>query len=247
MSWLRYMTLVSACRFHEDIRLVVRRDPVRGSYDWAEKQDFQRPEPSTDWFPRIKTLPVEIVYLENLAPEVAAFRAPDVQTCDMLGWWILSNLGGVVADMDIVWLKPLPQFRGPVNFVRYSGLPRAGYATISLLAGSPDPVWEKALANAMLACNPQVYASCGEQCLDQTVPGTLPETILNPWAGHLWAKYRRWLFEADDYPRIPEQTVGIEWYGGTNSDWSQKTTPETLPRHGAVRRALLATLQEVAI
>lgn len=247
MSFLRYMTLVSASRIHNDVRLVLRRNPIRDPVDWREMQDFQFVPPPRDYMEEALSVVDHVAYLEEFAPEVAAYGLPDVQTSDLFAWWVLSKCGGTVADMDIVFLKPLPEIQNDVEVVRFSGYPKAGYSPVTIMQGRPCSTWGGAFRRACTCRKEEVYESCGSGCLHAFVKPRLPETIVFPWAGRVpWSQWHSFLFNDEAWPSIPEECCGIHWYAGHNQKWNQRIQSEADLERGAVAWAVNKVLSQCA-
>lgn len=238
MTFLRWMTLFSACQVHDNVVLILREKPVCPEVRWKERQDFQQKPIGHNWLPDLASLPVKIEFLENIAPEIAALQAPDVQTSDLLAWWLLSNYGGTVADMDIVFLKPLPEIKQDVQVVVFSGHPKRGYVPVTFMQGRPCSVWWATYANALRSFDPNKYESCGTGALVPKPESGLSEHVVFPWAGkHPWVLWHDWLFKTQ-WPEIPVDCCGIHWYAGHNQKWNQKINcPEHL-KHGAIAWAV---------
>lgn len=234
LSYLRYLTLLSASKIHRSIVLVTRETPVSPVVDWKEQQDFQIEPKGRNWMPEVDRLPVERITLEQLAPEIAVLRAPDVQTSDLLGWWILGQYGGTVADMDIVFYRELPEIIQDVQVTVFEGHPQPGYMPVSFMQGRPCAEWRYAYKVAKSEYDPNVYESCGAGCFRASMSPWLSERVIYPWAGQPWHRWHSWLFREDQWPEIPESSVGLHWYAGHNQKHNQAIhRPEDL-KHGAV-------------
>lgn len=221
MSYLRYLTLASAARVHDNIVLITRREPVNPYVGWQEKQDFQLPPIKRDYSVEAAKLPIRIIELESFCPTIAALKAPDVQTSDLLAWYILGTVGGTVADMDILFMKPLPAIIFDTQVVQFTGHPKEGYMPVSFMQGWPCLTWWTSFDLANKAYNPARYESCGSENY-AGLNYNISEHIVFPWAGHPWSKYRGWLFEAETWPEIPKNCIGLHWYAGHNQDFNQK-------------------------
>jgi hypothetical protein len=229
MSFLRWLTLVSAAQVHGNVVLVTRRDPVAPDVTWDERQDFQNPHmhtiPIDAAVAALNAPNVSIEYLEDLAPQVAELRADDVHTKDLLAWWLLGTQpdGCTVADMDIVFLWALPAITEDVMVCRFTGTPKPGYAPVTFMQGRPCKVWSDAYIEAMRCYDPAVYESCGAAYIPTDQPAHLSEQIVFPWAGLPFHQYEEWLFTATDWPEIPRLgCVGIHWYAGLNQGWNER-------------------------
>lgn len=236
MTFLRWMTLLSASQIHDDVRIVLRKNPVDTDVTWSwEKQDWQFESPAyvqlDEGCSELDAIGVKHIWLEDIAQGIAEMNLPDVQTSDLFGWWILANRGGTVADMDIVFLKPLPKIESDVQVVRFTGYPKPGYVPVTFMQGRPCELWREVYATALVSACPAKYESAGSPNLPVDVVGTLPERIVFPWAGLAFSgMWRHWMFGSKVWPAFPEETIGLHWYAGGNQQWNQKITgPDMLP------------------
>jgi len=216
MTFLRYMTLRSACAVHSDVRLVTREEEVRPNLPWAEVQDFMVGRDNVrNWYREAMALPITRVPLGYIAPEIAALHADDVHTSDLLSWWLLATQGGTVCDMDIVFLKPLPLIVRDVEIVAHPNRPGlVPYVPIAYVQGRPAPKWRETYLKAMAAFDPKVYQSCGGENLRPWPDGRLDWFIIYPWFGSTFKHILNYCLLAPHWPPIPETCVGIHWYGG---------------------------------
>lgn len=250
LTFLRWMTLESACRVHENV-VLVRRQPVpQVSPPWKETQDFQYGARGRNW---MNELPagVTTLWLEEIAPEIANLKAPDVQTSDMLAWWALARHGGTVADMDIVFTESIPLVTHPIHMVVCTGHPLVGYTPIGLLQGQPCSFWELMFQKSLARYDPNVYQSCGAMLFPPwgQIPepkALLPECIVYPWALIAsWDLWHDWMFTSPSWPKPPVGCCGIHWYGGKNQAHNQAMTEETVMHmRGAVPDAIRKLLRE---
>ena len=235
MTFLRWLTLKSACRIHDDVRLVVRSVPLLPNVAWPEKQDFQFSGPKTDWMPKIDKLGVEIYNLEDIAPDVAGLGAPDIQTSDLLAWYLLSKYGGTVADMDIVFIKSLPVVEADIQLTIFSGHPRPGYIPVTFMQGRPCAVWSECYERAKASYRFDDYESCGTRNAPDDVAPLLSDHIVYPWAKEYpWSIWSAWLFWSENWPPIPDDCIGLHWYAGHNQTWNQRVRGMIDLRAGAV-------------
>lgn len=223
LTFLRWVTLFSATQIHKNVVLVRRTEPIRPTVAWRERQDFQHEPSGHNWMENVAALPLEVVALESVAPKIAELRAPDIQTSDLLAWWLLAEHGGTVADMDIIFLKPLPGIDHEVEVVVFEGYPKPGYVPVTLMQGKPSSTWRRAFLNAVQRYRPHLYESCGSDSLSPKPDGRLGEHIIFPWAGKYgWSLWHRWFFESNYWPDIPDDCCGIHWYAGHNQKFNQE-------------------------
>lgn len=234
MSFLRYMTLFSASKIHEHVTLIMR-DQVPEQPAWRERQDFHYRPARKNWMKQATVLPIKVMALEDIAPEIAELRVSDIHTSDILAWWLLSHYGGTVADMDIVFMRPLPKIKRDVQIVVFDGPPKEGYTPVSFMQGKPCKRWRDTYENALLRYDASVYESCGTKALTFTPKPTLSRYVVFPWAGrYKWGLWHHWMFGAKTWPRIPEECCGIHWYAGRNQKWNQLIKDASDLRDGAI-------------
>ena len=244
MSFLRWATLASACKIHDDVTLVLRGECLKPKVNWKEWQDFQVVFSGHNWLYEVNRLPLKLVILEEIAPEIAKLRAPDVQTADLLSWWLLAKHGGTVADMDIVFLKPLPRITQNVELVVFSGHPKSNYVPVTIMQGKPCSSWLYTYHNAVNNYNLDDYESCGNKALMFKIQANLDEHTIFPWAGkYPWSEWHNWMFGAKEWPVIPEACRGIHWYAGHNQKWNQSIKSKEDLGNGAVAWAIKEILQ----
>jgi len=234
LTFLRWMTLESAARFHDDVRLIRRAGRssahLSAGEAWIETQDFQRAGVGENWIDRIPP-GVTVLNLDDIAPEIAAIDAPDVQTSDLLGWWLLSEHGGSVSDMDVIFLAGIPVITHDVQLVVCTGTPKPGYMPIGFIQGQPCDFWRWMYRRARERYDPRIYQSCGPPLLPpwEEIPGSkrlLPEAIVYPFAlqGD-WMQWHKWMFDSATWPAFPPESCGIHWYGGANQQYNRSLTP----------------------
>jgi len=243
MSFLRYMTLRSACDVHADVRIIVRDEELRPAVKWVESQDFMNNDDGADWMAEAMKLPIRVHDLREIAPVLSDLRAPDVQTSDLLAWWILATIGGTVCDMDIVFLKPLPEIIENVEVARWErDVHRYDYLPIGYIQGRPHDKWRDAYAKALAAYDPNVYQSCGGENLKPWPEARLSPFVVYPWAGAVYRQILDYCFKTTHWPPLPVACVGVHWYGGAwQSENARINGPDDLEA-GAVSWAIKTVL-----
>lgn len=244
MTFLRWLTLYSAKRIHGDVRLVVRRNIQRPDVEWIERQDFQFRHPKFDWMRKVAALGIQIVDICDIAPEVDALNAPDIQTADLVRLFIMAKHGGTTADMDIVFLKPVPLIEQDVQLVVFDGHPKPHYIPIGFMQGRPCDAWMKIFESSLASYDPAVYESCGERNFPRDVVPALSDRVIFPWAGEYeWSRWKHWLFQAQAWPPIPDDCIGLHWCASHAQKWNQGCR-----RPGDVNRGAMAwAVKEVGL
>jgi hypothetical protein len=195
---------------------------------------------------------LKVMTLDEVCPELVKLRAPDVHTSDLLAWWLLAEHGGSVADMDVLFIRPLPEITHPIQMVVCTGWPLKGYMPIGFLQGQPCAFWRMMYQRGRERYDPQVYQSCGVPCFPpwDEIPEPkrlLSEYVVYPFALKAeWMAWHPWMFESSEWPEIPEDTVGLHWYAGRNqkANWLlDREAIDTAP--GAIPWAARKVLAEI--
>ncbi len=223
MSFLRAMTLESFCLRNPDWKCVLHMGVNAGQPRWetSERQDVTEYQGS-DHFPDVVSrYRIEI-------RECDAAGKSDVHAKDILAWKILANEGGVFADMDILWTRPLHALGmdGDACLVEFSGNPKPGYIPVTLMAAREggSPIFQEALEAAIGSYDPAVYECCGAGCIGYSISGLrtldfdvrrLPDATVFPYF-HL--EYGRAVRATHGIGGRTEawdpQAVGVHWYAG---------------------------------
>lgn len=234
MSYMRYMTLYSFRIFNPDwkIYLIQNSTPTNRVMHTVEKQDkteYSGPDYSN--------------YLENLNIDIMDFKPSmidlddsivnnmsDVHIKDILNWKLLSEFGGVVADMDILFTKPI---FGQINedidigLVCFDGYPEEGYIPVTLMySAGANIFFEKTYRNSLTGYNPHSYESCGNLCMEERTlddvrlnfPGLVVQKLNNeiifPFIDYPYHEAIAKLHTAVHTEEMAGRAIGIHWYGG---------------------------------
>jgi len=234
MSWFRYMTLYSARKYNPDwkIELYVT-DVSRDEKYWKEcnEQDFFMYK-GENYFNRIQDLNIEI----KQCPRAANIEgAGPSHMSNFFKWRELSEEGGVYADMDILFLKPLDDWYESIK--RYdSGLSwydalNHGYFSIGFMFSSGQSIlFNDIYDNAKETFREGKYQSAGVDALYRIVNVKLNGLRLKP-SERIRVSYSKvhyipmdtvypFLFNQSDerfslcIKELPEKCLGIHWYAG---------------------------------
>ena len=241
LSWMRYMTIHSFRHHNPDWRIVLHRIEVAGRKTW-ESGETQDAQSGPDYTERLKDLDIEVRPWEAPRRGLAPAHASDF--CE---WEQLGTRGGWFADMDILFVRPMPSVRhANVVFCLQDG-----YMAIGLLGASPgcrlfQEIARRALAGYCAADYQSTGAEAvyklaklgihwgrvnapGDKCLarfradypDLAIVGLPPETVY-PYS---CKQINRIFGETNS---LPAQCVGIHWFGGNSlsQQWNDRLTHE---------------------
>ena len=242
MSWLRYMTLVSFKRLNPDWKVELYLAPcLTTKKTWKDhnEQDFSS-FTGVNYMSAVHKLDIEIkewplpVNLPNIAPS---------HLSNFFKWSKLATEGGIYADLDILWTKPIDSFYEAVKNVDV-GICSTKFFSIGLLSSSPNNVvYNKIYETAKITYTPVHYQCAGVYALYMWLYGAdifEGDNIWNALAAHdIWSDLTKSaqdltyynipmnLIYAYDSTRVwdifkemiqkfqlPEGAIGIHWYAG---------------------------------
>ena len=221
MSWLRYMTLLTFRRQNPEWEMGLHSSPVteRGRWDQEASDEDYRGE---DWRGRL----AEIGVLESSWD--APIGATPQHCGDLCRWAVLSG-GGMFADMDIVWLKPMPEIAGDALSCA-NGILKLGMAS-----GARGGLFGEVLKLALEHFDSAVYQSAGVEVLYELAFGSKLRCVSDA-AGHDTLGMLKaslipmgWVHPLEPHA-IPNTAcpdcVGLHWYGGLefSADASRRMT-----------------------
>lgn len=236
MSFMRYMTLFSFCELNPDwqVFLIENKMPSeRALDDSVEERQDKTEYKGLDYSDQLRELPINYFEFDpvmlDMDPDIVS-KMSDVHIKDMLNWKILAEGRGVVADMDILFTKPLTPSINPsahIGLICFSGYPKRDYIPVSFMyASKPTEFFRKVYQTSINNYDPAVYESCGTPCIQEPnihmVQDNYPDMIVQhfkdsivfPYTNYPWATGIEMLYNGDFSAELAKDFVGIHWYGG---------------------------------
>lgn len=235
MSYMRYITLYSFCMFNPDwcVYLIKNNQPdKRYLINTIEKQDKTEYN-GKDYSYLISDLNINIIEFENNMIDLEnniVKHMSDVHIKDILNWKILSDWGGVVADMDILFRCPIGnsiENKSDIGLVCFDGYPKKNYIPVSFMYSSGNnEFFKKAYKNALRNYKSNVYESCGTLCIEEKNLNEIKENfpslivqkfkdfIVFPFIDWPWGEGIEMLYNDDNRHLMKPNSIGIHWYGG---------------------------------
>jgi hypothetical protein len=237
MSYMRYMTLYSFRLFNPtwNIYLIKNNEQSKRSIRWVtpERQDKTEYK-GRDYSSLLNGLRICILEFStsmiDLDEEVVNDMS-DVHIKDILNWKLLSDQGGIVADMDILFIKPITNeinADSEVGLVCFDGHPKKDYIPVTFMYSSGNnEFFDNTYKNALKCYNPSVYESCGTLCIKEKnldevrinypdmVIQKLNDGIVFPFIKYEWGLSVQMLYNGDHTSEMLQESIGIHWYGGT--------------------------------
>lgn len=237
MSYMRYMTLYSFCKFNPDWNVYL----IKNNIESIRVQRWVTPELQdkssyigTDYTKLIKELNIKVIEFKASMIDLDEHiinAMSDVHIKDILNWKILSDGGGIVADMDILFTKPLAaniDSDTDVGLVCFEGHPKKDYIPVTFMYSSGNnSFFEKVYRNALKNYNPSVYESCGTLCIEESniqeiadnfstlKVQRLIDEIVFPLINYEWGLGVQMLYSGDSVSKLMKDSIGVHWYGGT--------------------------------
>lgn len=238
MSYMRYMTLYSFCRFNPDwdVYLIKNNQPSkRYLTNTVEKQDKTEYR-GKDYSYLIDDLDINVIEFENSMidlEDLVVMGMSDVHIKDILNWKILSSWGGVVADMDIIFIRSMGnsiENKTDVGLICFDEYPQKDYIPVSFMYSSGNnEFFSVVYKNALKNYSPDVYESCGTLCIPEknlievkeNFPNLnvqkLKDEIAFPFTKYEWNKGIQMLYNGNNTHLMRSGAIGIHWYGGVPS------------------------------
>jgi mannosyltransferase OCH1-like enzyme len=150
-------------------------------------------------------------------------NTPEVLRSDVLRLYLLSSIGGLWSDMDILYINSLDALKINADIVLCCDLKyRVMQYSIGLLMGVTDNAFFKHLYDCVQKyINLNVYQSLGssmfstEFCSLQKIQNTFPGIRIHNLPMHIIYPYDSYhINKLYMYNEIPNHTVGIHWYAG---------------------------------
>jgi hypothetical protein len=235
MSFMRYMTLYSFRKLNPDwtITLLVNKQTqdrrLRGTIEKQDKTEYK----GKDYSYLLSKLGIDITTFRNSMidlDENIVRDMSDVHIKDILNWKLLAGPGGIVSDMDILFLKPIGNLidaSTDIGLVCFAGHPKKDYIPVSFMYSGGDNVFFlRVYENALKEYKPNVYESCGTLCIKEKNLEEVKENFSNlniqrlldpivfPFIDYEWGKGVEMLYGGDFRNAMRKDSIGLHWYGG---------------------------------
>lgn len=235
LSYMRYMTLYSFCKFNPNwkVHLIkntnISKRVLSGTMEKQDKTEYNGP----DYSNLLNQLDIDIIIFENNMidlPENVVSNMSDVHIKDILNWKILSSKGGMVCDMDVLFISPIPDnlFEGvDVGLICFDDNPKKDYIPVSIMYGDiPNRFYIDTYNNALKSYVPSIYECLGTNCIkeknieeiknnyNELSVKKLPDYLIFPFIAYPWHIGVEMQYYSDAIDRMHKDSIGIHWYGG---------------------------------
>lgn len=233
ISYMKYLTALSFSRLNPDWKIKVHYPKVTSmgdSWDSVEQKSYDYQ--GIDYF----ELLTDIDNVELNEVDFSIYDLPinisEVHKSDIFRLCILADEGGIWSDFDIFYIKPISSYLTNLSGSQTHICNHFGYHSIGFLASSKNNKFFKQLFDYSLQlinqenCSYQIigrdlYSAFFQYNLTNvekfnkeynTNIYNIPFTVVYPFQ---WNQIDK-IFGKENY-QLPENTVGIHWFAGSNS------------------------------
>ncbi|MFH0806007.1 MAG: methyltransferase domain-containing protein [Patescibacteria group bacterium] len=238
LSYARYMTVASFQKFNTDWEIRVYA-PIYPSTTKSWGTFEQKYELKVDdYSPKLKELGITIIPI-NFARIGIDNSLSEVHKSDFLRWWLLSTVGGLWSDFDILYFKSINNVS--FNKSEYSNIDvgvcicEYGYS-IGFMLASPNNeyyqyIWEK----AKMVWNKDNYQCIGSvlfnsnfptiESIKKRFPNLNPINIPMETVYAYDANHINEIYQSTDTSKLLPTSIGLHFYAGHNlaGEFLQKT------------------------
>jgi len=231
-SYLRYLTIKSFRKFNPDWEIFLHlptypctKDPTWNS---GEQTGIS---PSIDYLNKVQDLDVSIIYHDF--KKYGFFNdAHEVHKADFIRWQLLSDLGGVWSDVDIIYVAPMGDMldNTPENSdatIAFCTYPGGAHTLGFLMSSTGNPLFAKIATIALKVFNPERYQGIGTDILNRFLSRVLLDKFNNFNMDIIFLDYRSVysinyenngiskFFNINYTHKKTKGEIGYHWYGGS--------------------------------
>lgn len=243
MTFMRYMTLYSFRHWNPNFRMVLWHpsDPCMGK-TWSSVELDDTGYSGEDYLPRIENLNIDRRAWSPMFEGLSHSQASD-----LFEWHLLSTIGGLYCDMDVLWLQPIESIREAFwrSDVLYCLESDGKMFAIGLLGASPRcPMYQDIYLSAIRNYNPDRYESAGTFAVYKSTGGaykglSVIECYKTRYPGLSISRLpdiSLYQFDCRSYQQIftsttnvSERCLGLHWFGGgpVSQQWNRRLTAKT--------------------
>jgi hypothetical protein len=222
LSWLRYLTVVSFAKHNPrwTIKVYYPTNPTIGN-TWTTDEHIVEYK-GDDYFNKLSEY-AELIPLD-MEQIGGSNDSTEVHKSDLFRLWALFTYGGLYSDFDILYTKPMPDFKEERLYCYHPD----GHYAVGLIGCQPgDTKFSKLLRLARQPTETE-YQSLGSFLWGKVLEGAkmdgwnIPEELIYSYN---WYNAEK-LFT--DNSGLPDGAIGIHWYGGSvaSGQWENLIKPE---------------------
>jgi len=262
ISYLRYMTVKTFLNLNRDwqIRFYYPRFPQKEKSWVSFEQKYEYT--GEDWFDKLVALPIKVVPFDFSLIGVDNSLS-EVYKSDFLRWYLLSTVGGLWSDMDILYFKPMDflPFNTPENAHIDTGvcICRYGHSIGFMLASRDNLYYRYIWKRTKQAWNSTNYQSIGsilsnhlfptvssiQRILPQLNAVNIPMDVVYAYD----AARIHDIYKTEDLSRFTNGSIGLHWYAGhpLAGQYLQETRGGRQAEHDCVIGKTLTALTSISL
>lgn len=228
LSFLRYMTIYSLSKLNKDWEIFVYR-PIKHvkKITWTTNENDKASQYTGNcYFDKLNSLKNVHEIIFNFEDINLSNLLPEVHKSDFLRWYLLSTVGGLWSDIDILYHKPLLNINNLTNNVEtdcFYCFSENKYHSIGFNLSAKGNTfyklaWEQSKSN---------YDSRSYQCIGSHLLNKLnnfldqngfdiPKSVVYTFS---WVEINKIFGPVQN---LPDNNIGIHWFGGSNVSWQHE-------------------------
>jgi hypothetical protein len=224
LPWLRFLTLSTFQKFNPDweIRYYVpkERSLCKSWVSFEQKYDIT----GKDYTPHLKQMGISIIALDFKSSYNVSNNVSEVHKSDYLRWGLLSTVGGLWSDMDIIYFNSMDkvEIKSDINTIVCNNV----YGnSIGFMMGSPNnPYYNHLKKKTLLNFTPDNYQTWGSLLVNKEFPS--PETISQKYKEckvfnlpmdvvyAYNANMLEVIYNTNNMNHYTKNSIGLHWYAG---------------------------------
>ena len=224
LTFLQYLSIYTFWKLNPDWQIYYHEPKFpTGNISWAtheQKYNFT----GKNYYLASHDVPVTCMYWD-----MNSFGLPndmsEVHKSDILRWHLLSTMGGLWSDFDVLYFKPMSalSFNNQIcsSFNTGVSICRYGHSIGFLLSSANNPYYARLFYNAKANYKPHEYQSMGVKSINNfpnihVINNTgvnaynIPMDTVYPYDASNIIK----MLVTNDLSNITPNTIGIHWYAG---------------------------------
>lgn len=245
LPYLRYLTLYSFKKYNPDWKINLYVSKVsQPAMSW-NSSEHKFPITCKDYTGRLKTIGINTISFDFDTLGVSN-TISEVLKSDFLRWHLLSTQGGLWADMDILFFRPVSHIsmdeKVNVVFCFQNGYHSVGF----MMSSANNPVFGYVNGNAHKNFNPNAYQSIGRFLLESSFkniqeisikfPGTCVYNLPMSIVYAIDSVQINQAYATNNMNLLKSDTIGLHWYAGKRvlGPWINKIDENTYMKYDNV-------------
>lgn len=224
LSYMRYATLTTFIKHNPDWKVILWRTkfyPPSNEPFFSIGHDYWTE--CTDYVPMLKNLPIEIRDI-NVEQFGIPKNASEVHKSNVIIYHALSTEGGIWADMDILFFKPLDDLKVNTeanrNIETFVCIGYYGHSCGFYMACPNNKYFKSLLSLCPKEYNPKIYQCVAPNLCNkyyrtlESINALTPCVDIGMDAFYAHDAYHIDYIMQNNAPLFTEWSVGLHWYGG---------------------------------